>query len=512
MRNKILNWKFVAILAVSLSLTWYALPNFFMSETSLLPKQKINFGLDLRGGSQLLLKVNFESYLKDQMELTSNMVRKSLRKNKLRYSKLRANKNSVTLSAVSHGDIKKVQKILRKIDDNLDIESDQQRFTIKYSNQKLDKMHKSVLEQTREIIRHRIDETGTKEPSIQRQGDYGILLQVPGLDDPTQLKRVLGKTAKLGFHLVDSNTILSQALSGYVPSGSKLLPGDTKGSWYVIKNQVIASGDLLTDAKFMNNENGQAGVSFTFNTLGAKLFADATRNNRGKQLAIVLDDKVLSAPVVNEPILSGSGIISGNFTVASANELAMLLRAGSLPAPIEVAEEKIVGPSLGEDSITLGKKSALIGIASVMVFMVITYGIFGVFASFALAFNILFILSILTIIQATLTLPGIAGIVLTVGMAVDANVLIFERIREESNRKSITYYSIKRGFEQAFATILDSNLTTLIAAFFLYVFGSGLIKGFAVTLTIGILCSMFTAITLTKIFVLTWMHCREKTT
>lgn len=512
MRNKILNWKFVAIIAVSLSLTWYALPNFFTSSHSFLPSQKINFGLDLRGGSQLLLKVNFESYLKDQMALTSNIIRKSLRKDKIRYSKLRSSRNSVTLSAVSYGDIEKLRKALKSVDRSLEIENEGQRFTVKYSDQRLNQLHSTVLEQTREIIRHRVDETGTKEPSIQRQGDYGILLQVPGLDDPTQLIRVLGKTAKLSFHLLDSDASVTQALSGYVPSGSKLVAGDDENSWYVIKSQSVVNGDMLTDAKFMNNEHGHPGVSFNFNTLGSKLFAEATRNNKGRRLAIVLDDKVLSAPSINEPILSGSGIISGSFSVASANELAMLLRAGSLPAPIEVAEEKIVGPSLGEDSIALGKKAALIGIGAVIIFMIATYGIFGLFASFALIFNIIFILSILTIMQATLTLPGIAGIVLTVGMAVDANVLIFERIREESNIKSITYYSIKRGFEQAFATILDSNLTTLIAAFFLYIFGSGLIKGFAVTLTIGILSSMFTAITLTKIFVLTWMHFREKTT
>ncbi|MCH9754156.1 MAG: protein translocase subunit SecD [Alphaproteobacteria bacterium] len=511
MNNRILNWRFFIILCVCFVLGLYAVPNFLSKDYSYLPSKKINYGLDLRGGSQLLLKIDFKSFITDQLDLTTDLLRKNLRKERIRYSNLKTQSDKILFQKSESTSIDKIKKIIRKVDRDLDVNLNGQTVHIYYSDQKLSELKKKVLEQTREIIRYRIDETGTKEPSIQQQGDLGILLQVPGLDDPSQIKRVLGKTAKLNFHLIDEDASLSQALKGFVPSSSKLLKGDDNNTLYIVKRKSVVGGDMLTDAKFSNNENGQPAVSFTFNTIGAKLFAEVTRTNRNKRLAIVLDNKVLSAPVINEPILSGSGIITGSFSVASANELALLLRAGSLPAPVQIAEEKIVGPSLGEDSIILGKKSAAIGIIAVIIFMIVTYGIYGIFASVALVFNIMFIISILTIIQATLTLPGIAGIVLTVGMAVDANVLIFERIREEATAFSkITDYSIKRGFEQAFATILDSNLTTLIAAFFLYIFGSGIIKGFAVTLTIGILSSMFTAITLTKIFITMWVGMKAK--
>jgi len=510
MSNRIFNWKFVTILFVCIVLSIYALPNFLSFNSKYLPSQKINYGLDLRGGSQLLLKVNFDSYLQDSLDISTDIIRKTLRKEGIKYSKLRTSRDKISFEAKENSDSEKIKKIIRKVDKDFEININGINVSIALSESKINHLKNIVLEQTREIVRYRIDQTGTKEPSIQQQGDLGILLQVPGLNDPSQLKRVLGKTAKLNFHLIDEENSVEKALNGFIPSGSKLVQSEEGESWYLIKQKSVVGGDLLTDAKFVNNENGQAAVSFSFNTLGAKLFAEVTRANKHKRLAIILDNKLLSAPMINEPILSGSGIISGSFTVASANELAMLLRAGSLPAPIEIVEEKIVGPSLGEDSIVLGKKSALIGIIAVIVFMIFTYGIFGLFASVALIFNIVFILSVLTILQATLTLPGIAGIVLTIGMAVDANVLIFERIREEANMKEITHYSIKRGFEQAFSTILDSNLTTLIAAFFLYVFGSGVVKGFAVTLTIGIISSMFTAITLTKIFISFWMQVRTK--
>ena len=509
MGNRIFTWKSITILLVCVGLSIYALPNFISTNLKYLPSQRINYGLDLRGGSQLLLKVNFQVYVKDQLDVTTSMIRKALRKEKLGYTKLKVNTDQITLESIG-GDAESIKKVIRKLDQDLEVKIEGATLSIRFSDAKLKILQNSVIEQTQEIVRHRVDETGTKEPSIQRQGTWGILLQVPGLDDPSQLRRVLGKTAKLNFHLVDEENSVAQALKGFIPSNSMLLQGEGEGSWYLVRRDSVVGGDLLTSAKFTNNDSGQPAVFFEFNNLGAKLFADITRNNTNKRLAIVLDNRVLSAPVINEPMLSGSGIISGSFTVASAHELAMLLRAGALPAPVEIVEEKIVGPSLGEDSILLGKKAALIGTIAVMVFMVATYGILGVFASIALAFNVIFILALLTILQAALTLPGIAGIVLTVGMAVDANVLIFERIREESGGKEIGYYTIKRGFEQAFATILDSNLTTLIAAFFLYIFGSSVIKGFAVTLTIGILSSMFTAITLTKIFILLWIDSKKK--
>jgi len=510
MSNRIFTWKFFAICFVCAVLCIYALPNFTKVNSQYLPSQSINYGLDLRGGSQLLLKVNFQAYLKDQLDVTANMIRKTLRKEKLYYSDLKVSANSISMNTSSADSAQMIKKQIQKLDSDFDIEINRTSLLVKFNDSKLQSLQYSLLEQTQEIIRYRIDEVGTKEPSIQRQGEWGILLQVPGLSDPSQLKTILGKTAKLSFHLIDEDSSIEQAMKGFVPSNDMLLQGDDGQSWYLVKKDSIVGGDMLTNAKFSNNDNGQPAVSFSFNSLGARFFADITRNNRNKRLAIVLDNRVLSAPVINEPIVGGSGIISGNFTIASANELAMLLRAGALPAPVDIVEEKIVGPSLGEDSIVLGKKSAIIGSLAVMLFMIFTYGSFGVFASIALIFNIIFILALMTIMQATLTLPGIAGIVLTIGMAVDANVLIFERIREEASGGAIGSYTIKRGFEQAFATILDSNLTTLIAALFLYAFGSGTIKGFAVTLTVGILSSMFTAITLTKIFISVWLSSTKK--
>jgi preprotein translocase subunit SecD len=499
-------WKLILIFLTCAVLTVVALPNFVGIKSSYLPSKKVNYGLDLKGGSQLLLKVDFKAYVKDQLDITSDLIRKSLRKEGVLYLNLKVEDNKITLRLKNPEDKDKALKAIKKTSRDLDNKISKDGYvSIGYSAERLTKLQELIVEQAREIIRHRIDETGTLEPSITRYGDLGILLQVPGLHDPDQLKRILGKTAQLTFNMVDEQHSIDQARKGIVPLGLKLLPGSEDDNWYLVTKKAALSGNMLTDAQ-LSNSNGQSVVSISFNSMGAKIFAELTRKNRGKRMAIVLDDKVISAPSINEPIVTGSGIISGSFTVNSANELALLLRAGSLPAPLVIAEEKTVGPSLGEDSIELGKKSALISLIVVIVFMIATYGIYGAFASVALIFNIIFILAIMSLLQATLTMPGIAGIVLTMGMAVDANVLIFERIREELKLKSSPEYAITRGFKQAFATIIDSNLTTLIAAFFLYAFGSGIVKGFAVTLTIGILSSMFTAITLTRILIFFWLN------
>ena len=351
----------------------------------------------------------------------------------------------------------------------------------------------------------RVDSTGTKEPNIQRQGVKDILLQVPGEDNPSELKRILGKTAKLTFHLVDEGANLERARNGNVPPGSKVVKSEDPGSdIMVIKNKVIVSGDQLNNAQAQFQE-AQPVVHFSFNHLGAKKFAEATSNNRGKRLAVVLDGAVLSAPVINSPILGGDGIISGSFTVESATELALVLRAGALPAQLKIIEERSIGPNLGADSIESGKLAALVGFLFVVVFMLLSYGILGIFANITLVIALLYILALLSMLQATLTLPGIAGIILTIGMAVDANVLIYERIREELDKGCSNLYAVKVGFDSAFATITDSNVTTLIAAFLLYSFGVGAIKGFAVTLTIGILASMYTALVITKLMIDLWL-------
>ncbi len=509
-------WRIAIISMVCIIGSIVALPNFMTKNYSFLPNQRVNFGLDLRGGSYLLLKVDSEIYLKDQLGITTDILRRELRKNQIGYFNLINNGNNLTFNLRNNTDSSKLSSVIKSVNKDLSYDHDSKRghiVKIFFSPDKLNELQDRLIEQAREIIRMRVDESGTKEPSIQRQGRFNILLQVPGLHDPSELKRILGKTAKMTFHLVDDSISVDQALKGVVSPGSRLISGDRDENgnqyWYLIKNKSILSGELLSDAK-ATFYNGKPVVSFSMNRVGAKLFADITKQNAGKKLAIVIDNKLISAPVISEPILGGAGNIQGNFTINSANELALLLRAGALPAPITIVEERTVGPNLGEDSIVAGTFASFVGIGAIIIFMILMYGLFGIFASVALVFNIVFIIAIMTSIQATLTLPGIAGIVLTMGMAVDANVLIFERIREETARQLTTVYAIDQGFSQAFATILDSNLTTLIAAFFLYEFGSGVVKGFAVTLSIGIVSSMFTTISLTKFMIVTWLTFQKK--
>ena len=364
--------------------------------------------------------------------------------------------------------------------------------------------------QSLEIVRRRIDEVGTREPTIQRQGENRILVQVPGEKDPESIKRLLGQTARLTFHLVDLDTSVEQALAGNLPPGSELLPSDegdrTGGAGqYVVRKRVEVSGESLVDAQPTYYQN-QPVVSFRFDSVGGRKFGNITRDHVGELLAIVLDGRVISAPRIDEPILGGSGIIRGSFTVQEANELAVLLRAGALPAPLEIVEERTVGPDLGADSIEAGKVASVIGFVLVVLAMGLYYGLFGVFAGIALVVNLILIIAALSVLQATLTLPGIAGIVLTMGMAVDANVLIFERIREEVRVGRPPMSAIDAGYREAMRTIIDANLTTLIAAVLLYAFGSGPVRGFAVTLGIGIITSMFTAITFTRLLMATWFR------
>lgn len=502
-------WKTSLIILLCLIGIIFALPNFISNNYGFLPKQQINFGLDLRGGSYLLLKVDFDVYLKDQFEINSDILRREFRKNQVGYFNLVNKGDKITLNLRYNNDSEKLSSLIKNVNKELSFSYDPKNsdlVTIYFSDSELDKLQDRLVEQAREIIRMRVDESGTKEPSIQRQGKFNILLQVPGLQDPSELKRILGKTAKMTFHLVDDSISVEQAMKGALPSSSRLISQDEAGKqhWYVIKSKSVLSGELLSDAR-ASFSNGTPAVAFSLNRIGAKLFGDITKKNSGKRLAIVIDDKLLSAPMINEPILGGSGVITGNFTINSANELALLLRAGALPAPIEILEERTVGPNLGEDSIAAGTMASIISVAGIIIFMIVMYGSHGFFASVALLFNLIFIIAIMTCIQATLTLPGIAGIVLTMGMAVDANVLIFERIREEVSYKATPAYAINQGFSQAFATILDSNLTVLIAAFFLYEFGSGVVKGFAVTLAIGIISSMFTSVSLTKLMIMSWV-------
>jgi len=497
-------WKIFLSIICTVFAVICALPNFTQVNHKYLPHDSVNLGLDLRGGAHLLLDVDFDTYLNDSMENLADTLRKSFREDKIGYKNLSVKQNIVQFELRSEEELKQLKRIISKIDPEINLEAKENKVKLTYSESRLKDLLNKVVDQSIEIVRMRVDSTGTKEPTLQRQGDRHILLQVPGEENPTYLKNILGKTAKLTFHLVDENANIEEAVKGHVPSGSILVKGDRMG-YLVLKRKAILGGDLLTTAAASFDQNSQAVVSFSFNNLGSKLFGEITKNNVGKHLAIVLDNKLLSAPTINQPIMGGSGIISGDFTVESANELALLLRAGSLPAPLKIIEERSIGPNLGADSIESGKKAGIIGFIAVCIFMVWSYGVLGLFANIALSLAMLYILALLSLFQATLTLPGIAGIILTMGMAVDANVLIYERIREELNKGTSNLYAIKTGFESAFATILDSNLTTLIVAFLLYIFGVGAIKGFAVALTIGIISSMFTAIIITKLLIDIWV-------
>lgn len=505
-------WKIILVALVCFGAILLALPNAFREGAlpEWMPSKQVNLGLDLRGGSYLLLDVDFDTYVAEQMDGLIGDARMKLRGENIGYTRLTAIGDAIHFTLRDTNDREKISALASQIDSNLQAQMDESgAVQLRFSDQELERMRTRVLEQSIEIVRRRVDETGTREPIIQRQGDGRILLQVPGLDNPEKLKNLLGQTAKMTFHLVDMETPVSEAKQGNLPFGSKLLPYDESErkpghEFVVIKKKIMLSGEMLVDSQ-ATFEQGRPVVSFRFNTRGAKKFGEITQQNVGRLFAIVLDGKVISAPVIREPIMGGSGIISGTYTVESANDLALLLRAGALPAPLTVAEERTVGPSLGADSIAAGTRAFLLGIVLVMGFMLLAYGRFGIYSDIALVMNMILILAALSLFQATLTLPGIAGIVLTIGMAVDANVLIFERIREEIRLGKTPFAAVDNGFRRAFKTIADSNITTLIVAILLFYFGSGTVKGFAVTLSIGILASMFSAILLTRMMVTLWV-------
>ena len=518
-------FKVTFILLICLLFVWLALPNFLNKDiNSALPDwfagDTVNLGLDLRGGSHILLEVDFQSYLKEQYQNLRGDVRSILRENDIGYRNVRVKNNSVvfTLRRETMTQDDSVDDLLKNIDYGLDYKEEGDLVTVTFSEAALTKKRLEVLSQSIEIVNRRINETGLTEPTIQRQGDSRIIVQVPGLDDPERLKKIIGKTAKMTFHLVNTEVNYSDIIAGVAPLGTRIIAGDKADSGeggeirkYAVFNRVELSGELLTNAS-MTYDTGRPVVSFRFNAKGAKKFGEITRKNTGKPFAIVLDGKVITAPRINGAILGGSGIITGNFTAETAADLALLLRAGALPAPLTIVEERTVGPSLGSDSIAAGKKAAMIAVIAVMVFMILSYGLFGLFSNIALAMNLIILLGVLSLFQATLTLPGVAGIVLTLGMAVDANVLIFERIREEISKKKGVLQSLDSGFKSAFGTIIDSNITTLLAAFVLYYFGTGTVRGFAVTLSIGILASMFSAILLTRMMVVLWAKKTKPTT
>ncbi len=506
--HRIPKWKLLISIIWTIIALIYALPNFKNLGAGWSLQNKLNLGLDLQGGVHLLLETDFKSYLTEVTGNLADNIKKSFKEEKIGYKNFSLKKDVVQFELRDIESFKRAKKIINNIDYNLKILNENGNIKVQYDEANYSYLLNKVIEQSIEIIRLRVDGSGIKEPVIQRQGNNHILLQVPGEDNPQNLKNALGQTAKLTFHLVDEASSIQEAFKGHLPANLMLVK-DAGEHYLLVKKKPALTGEHLTSAKVMFDKNSLAAVAFSFDNYGSKIFAEITKKNSGRRLAIILDNKLLSSPVINEPILGGNGIISGNFTIESANELALLLESGALPAPLNIVEEKSIGPSLGADSIAAGKKAAVIAFASVATFMIWSYGIFGLFANIALTLSLLYIIALLTMLQATLTLPGIAGIILTIGMAVDANVLIYERIREELSKGSSNLYAIKLGFESAFATIADSNITTLIAAFLLYIFGVGAIKGFAVTLTIGILSSMFSAIIVTKLLIDLWVqYCR----
>lgn len=476
------------------------LPNFSNKDYGV---PKINLGLDLQGGSHLLLEVDFKSYTIHQLENLSDKIKEALRSNRLGYRNFKINDaRMISFDLRNPKELQDSISVVKGIDKNLIVEHQSDTISVRYSEYKNNIMLDKVVEQSLEIVRLRIDSSGTKEPTIQKQGDRYIMVQVPGAKNPDEIKRLLGQTAKLTLHIVKD--IRSEQ---FAHNPDEMLVKSNHNDWMIINKKCDIDGENLVDAQVSFDQYGNPAVSFELDGVGGSAFAKITQHNRNKLLAIVLDGKLLSAPKINDPILGGKGIITGSFSVQEANELALLLRAGSLPAPLKIVEERTVGPSLGSDSIESGKRAALIGSIGVGLFMLISYGVFGVFANIALCAGISYILSAMALIGATLTLPGIAGIILTIGMAVDANILIYERINEELEYGLAAHRAIAKGFDCAFGTILDSNITTLSAALLLYIFGSGAIRGFAVTLSIGVVASMFSAIVITKLMIDIW--CRK---
>ena len=453
----------------------------------------MNFGLDLQGGSYLLLEINSDSLVKEKIQSKVIPIKKLMKDNDVNYTDFKIGNKDLSLKI---NDLEKFKLIFSKKEnlvnpfiDNyrsyeLDYEVYENNFIkVSFSKFGLLTINNSALKQSIEIVRRRIDDVGTKEPKILQRGDKRILVELPGLKDPERVKNLIGKTETLNFRLVSENSEF----------GIEELISDT-GENLKISKRIVMSGENLVDAQpSIQNQQNEPAVSFTLDRVGAQKFGRATTDNVGKRLAIVLDGKIISAPNINEPITSGNGMISGNFSFQEATDLALLLRSGALPTPLEVVEERTVGPDLGEDSIKSGITSLIVGFILVILFMLYKYRIFGLIANTALICNLMMLVGVLTILEATLTLPGIAGIILTVGMAVDANVLIFERIKEELKTEKSVIHAFDSGYSKAKITVLDANITTLIAAIILFAFGSGPVKGFAITLGIGIITTLFTA-------------------
>ncbi|WP_373235828.1 protein translocase subunit SecD [Cohaesibacter celericrescens] len=532
-------WKVGLVLITVLCGILFSIPNMlsdkFLTETmpGWLPSNKLVLGLDLQGGAHILLQVEEEGVIKERLEVLRGDVRTLLREEKIGYTGLAIKDGAAQVRIRDLNDLDaataKIRTLVQPIsssiltgsgamETSLDV-AETGVIRLELTQEGITNRVRNAVAQSIEVIRRRIDELGTTEPSIQQEGDSRVLVQVPGLQDPDRLKNILQSTAKLTFRMVDVTMAPETALETRPPLDSEVLfEADDKNNPlpqeqrtpYLVTKRVLISGDELDDAQpTFDQQTNEPVVSFRFNTSGATKFARVTEQNVGLPFAIVLDNEVISAPSIREPIRGGSGIISGSFTAESANDLAILMRAGALPADLTIVEERTVGPGLGKDSIAAGEIAGMVGALAVVVFMFLSYGLFGLFANVALVINVVLLIGVLSALGATLTLPGIAGIVLTVGMAVDANVLIYERIREENNYGRSTIAAIDAGYSRALGTILDANITTFIAAVILFSLGSGPVRGFAITLAVGLITTVFSAFTFNRLLVATWVKARR---
>jgi len=512
-------WKVTLILAILALGTIFAIPNLLSSRInaaipSWLPHPTVSLGLDLQGGSYLLLAADIDTVVRERLTNVVDDIRTELRKANIGYTDLGIEGNTVKVKLRDSASTEAARPLLQSATQGMDLKIGADgAVAASFSDATVQSIVQGAMEKSVEIVRRRIDETGTREPTIQRQGADRILVQLPGIQDPERVKELLGKTAKMTFRFVDESVLPEAATTGALPPTDEVLPLASaprggEASFYVVMKRVMVSGENLTDAQ-ATYQDAQPVVSFKFDSIGGKRFCDATKTNVGKLFAIVLDGKVISAPVIRDAICGGSGQISGNFTIQSAQDLALLLRAGALPVPLKIIEERSVGPDLGADSIRAGIYACAIGFAMVATYMVLAYGLFGIFADIALMFNLILTMALLSLLSATLTLPGIAGMLLTLGMSVDANVLINERIREETKLGRSPIAALDAGFRRAFSTIFDANVTTLIKMAILYVLGSGSVKGFAVTISLGICTSMFTAIVFVRWVISVWLRRRR---
>ena len=490
-----------------------------------MPSGLVNLGLDLRGGAHLLAEVKVQDVYEARMEALWPEVRNAVRGERATIGTFRRDSEApvdqIRLRISQPEGLTQAMQILRGLANpiqpltgaganDIEISGSGNTITIQLSDAEKLATDDRTVRQSLEIIRRRIDEVGTREPTIQRQGADRILIQVPGISSAAELKKIIGTTAQLTFNPVVGRASRAEERAGV---GNKVVPSlDQPGTFYIIEAAPVVTGEELVDAQPAFDQNGRPAVNFRFNTSGARKFGDYTLENIGQPFAIVLDDEVISAPVIQSHIPGGSGIITGNFSVEESTNLAILLRAGALPAELEFLEERTIGPELGQDSIDAGRVATAVAFVGVLVFMVLSYGLFGIFANVALIVNVCLIFGVLSAIGGTLTLPGIAGIVLTVGMAVDANVLIFERIREEIKSGRGPARAIDEGYNKALSAIVDANITTFITAVILFAMGSGPVRGFAVTLGLGIVTSVFTAIFVTRLLVVMWFERRRPKT